>query len=197
VARFDGSRWQRYSVAAGGLLSDYVTSIAAGPDGAVWFGAWGGVSRFDGSRWISYTTADGLVAMWVTALAVQPDGTAWFGTNGSGVSCFYGFRQSPTLVAGGDPAPAEFALLGNYPNPFNASTAIEFSLVRPVDVQLTIYAITGQEVRTLLAGPRAAGSHTLRWDGRDGRGRQVASGVYLVDLRAERWRAAHRMTLLR
>ncbi|MBD3368511.1 MAG: T9SS type A sorting domain-containing protein [Candidatus Eisenbacteria bacterium] len=87
-----------------------------------------------------------------------------------------------TGVAGGavDGRPA---LRGNYPNPFNPVTLIQYELPRPSNVTLTVFDLSGREVRTLEAGAALpAGRHTTAWDGRDDAGRDVASGVYYYRL---------------
>ena len=78
--------------------------------------------------------------------------------------------------------PQSFTLNQNFPNPFNSSTAIRFSLPSATDVDLAIFNLAGQQVSTLVSGERQAGSCTIRWDGRDDDGRELASGVYLYRL---------------
>ncbi len=74
-------------------------------------------------------------------------------------------------------------LRGNYPNPFNPVTLIQYELPWASGVTLTVYDLSGRVVRTLENGTRLpAGPHTTAWDGRDERGRDVASGVYLYRL---------------
>jgi hypothetical protein len=85
----------------------------------------------------------------------------------------------------GDLLPKEFALGSNFPNPFNSSTTIPFSIPRNSMVVLNVYTILGEEVRTLYAGPLEAGRHWVTWDGGDARGRSVSSGVYLMRLTAD------------
>jgi len=75
-----------------------------------------------------------------------------------------------------------FLLYQNYPNPFNAGTEIRFQLPKNVFVELTIYNILGQTVRTLVQGHKNAGHHLLQWDGRNGDGLIVPSGVYFSRL---------------
>jgi hypothetical protein len=69
------------------------------------------------------------------------------------------------------------------PNPTSRLTAIEFGLERPGAVRLVVYDVAGREVRRLMERELASGPHTVQWDGRDGEGRSVATGVYLVNLR--------------
>ena len=79
--------------------------------------------------------------------------------------------------------PSTFALGANYPNPFNPSTTIPFTVPAGAgDVDLAIYNVLGQPVRQVWAGPLAAGEHRLTWDGRDTRGQSVAAGIYLYRL---------------
>jgi gingipain R len=78
--------------------------------------------------------------------------------------------------------PAHVELLGNYPNPFNPSTTIAFGLPRAMRVQLVIYDVRGNLVRTLVNEIRQAGRNEAVWNGRDRSGRAAASGVYLYQL---------------
>jgi hypothetical protein len=93
--------------------------------------------------------------------------------------------------------PANFALERNYPNPFNVSTTIRFSLPAREMVRLTLYDLAGQQVVTLVRDARQAGTHTVTWDGMDDRGRALASGVYLCRLQADDQREARKLLLLR
>ena len=71
----------------------------------------------------------------------------------------------------------------NYPNPFNPSTTISFSLPDAGMVELNIYNMKGQQVRTLMSQKFERGIHNVEWDGNDGSGKIVGSGVYLYELR--------------
>jgi endonuclease I len=97
------------------------------------------------------------------------------------------------------PAPvpeALFALEGAAPNPFNPATSIAFSLARPADAELAVYALDGKRVATLETGHLEAGPHSVRWRGRDASGRLVPSGAYLVRLRGEGQVASTKVLLL-
>jgi ligand-binding sensor domain-containing protein len=91
VYRFDGKLWTRYTSENSGLPADEVSSIAANPDGTIWFTTFCcGVSRFDGKTWTTYTAANELAENDVRSSAVAPNGSAWFGTEDKGVSRFDG-----------------------------------------------------------------------------------------------------------
>ena len=96
--------------------------------------------------------------------------------------------------------PQETALLANYPNPFNPETWIPYQLAVPAEVTLTIYDMNGGSVRRLEVGHQAAGMYQSRnraafWDGRNGRGESVASGLYFYTLRAGDFTATRRLLI--
>jgi len=67
-----------------------------------------------------------------------------------------------------------------YPNPFNSSTTIMYNLSRAGLVQVKIYDITGREVTRLVEGYHSIGQHSIVWNGRNGAGKSVSSGLYFV-----------------
>ncbi len=78
--------------------------------------------------------------------------------------------------------PESFTLKGNYPNPFNPTTNILFTLAKTSDVTMTVYSILGQEVAKLQSGNMRSGVHSIKWNGLDIHGKQVASGVYFYQV---------------
>ena len=109
--------------------------------------------------------------------------------------------DAPTAVeevSGETSMPSGYALSQNVPNPFNAQTTIRYDLPEAGAVRLYLYNLCGQRIRTLMEDQRSAGTYSVVWDGRDGTGRDVASGVYLVRLKVEGAVVqAKRMVLLR
>ena len=93
--------------------------------------------------------------------------------------------------------PAALALAANYPNPFNATTAIRYALPDAGPVHIDVYNMAGQRVRTLVDGVNAAGWHTAQWDGTDEQGRAAASGIYVYRMIAAGTIQAGKMTLIR
>ncbi|MFQ5629506.1 MAG: T9SS type A sorting domain-containing protein [bacterium] len=77
--------------------------------------------------------------------------------------------------------PEEYTLHDNYPNPFNPSTTIEFDVAKPGVVEIAIYNVMGQRIRTLTDKHFSqAGRYKIEWNSRDGVGRLVGSGVYFT-----------------
>jgi flagellar hook assembly protein FlgD len=64
-------------------------------------------------------------------------------------------------------------------------------------VELTVYNLAGQKVAVLVYGAQAAGSYTVHWDGLDGDGRQMGSGVYIVRLQTDKARQTRKILLVR
>ncbi len=97
--------------------------------------------------------------------------------------------------------PKAFALGQNYPNPFNPSTTISYDipndLTGSVQVQLKIYNVRGQVVKTLVNATRAAGRYVVQWDGRDKNGENVSSGVYFYRIKAGDFVTTRKMVLLK
>jgi hypothetical protein len=89
------------------------------------------------------------------------------------------------------------SLAQNYPNPFNPQTTIAFSIKARGHVALSVYDVGGRLVRELANEVRAAGAHTVTWDGRDGSGEPAASGVYFYRLTSPGFSQTRKMVLLK
>jgi len=94
-------------------------------------------------------------------------------------------------------SPVVTALNGNYPNPFNPETVVQFSLARDERVAIEIYNLKGQKVRTLTNDVYGAGVHSVVWNGRDELGQQVGSGVYFYRMSAGDYMATRKMLLMK
>lgn len=108
------------------------------------------------------------------------------------------FYHGPVKVSvgGSGGKSARFLLSGSYPNPFGGKAKIGFQMAQPGRVNLSVYNIAGQLVRTLVDGERPAGWHRAQWDGRDGQGRQTGNGVYFCRMTASGFHAVRKMTYL-
>jgi hypothetical protein len=82
------------------------------------------------------------------------------------------------------PRPLPTALYQNTPNPFNPATVIPYDIAERARVRLEVYTVRGELVRTLVDAVESPGHKRVTWDGRDQRGRRVASGVYAYRLQA-------------
>ena len=93
-------------------------------------------------------------------------------------------------------------LLTNYPNPFNPETWIPFQIQKDTNVKLYIHDVSGNVVRTIHLGFRAAGYYTSKtqaayWDGKNNIGERIASGVYFYTLEADDFRSTRKMVVMK
>lgn len=95
------------------------------------------------------------------------------------------------------PIPEAFELFQNFPNPFNPSTTIKYSVPNNGRVRIRIYNNLGQAVRLLVDEFNSIGERTVIWDGKDNDGRKVATGVYYYQLEMENSFSTKRMILVR
>jgi hypothetical protein len=134
-----------------------------------------------------------------------PSVTDWYGlvvfANRYNVFGSYTIRFTPTGLTGTDTPPVtpeRYALYQNAPNPFNPSTLIRFDV--PADggnLNLKVYDVRGQLIRTLVDSPQSAGEKSISWDGRNDAGTLVPSGVYFYRLETEGFSETRKMLLMK
>lgn len=107
------------------------------------------------------------------------------------------YRITPETDVASSGAPVKAAIDGNRPNPFNPTTAIDFTLPKTSRTSLVVYEVTGRLVRTLVDDVLPAGAGSATWDGRDDAGRPVAAGVYFARLEADGVRLQRKMVLVK
>ena len=93
--------------------------------------------------------------------------------------------------------PATYGLSQNYPNPFNSETIIKYQLPEASKVEISIYNILGQRVRTLVFTHKEAGYYHVKWNGKNNSGETVASGIYVVKMEAVNYFNARKIIYLR
>lgn len=93
--------------------------------------------------------------------------------------------------------PEDFELGQNYPNPFNPSTKFDFALPNKSQVNIAIYNVLGQKVKTLADAEYAAGRYTVDWDGTDDYGSAAATGIYFYKMTADNFQNTKKLMLLK
>ncbi|HEX37580.1 MAG TPA: T9SS type A sorting domain-containing protein [Candidatus Cloacimonetes bacterium] len=88
-------------------------------------------------------------------------------------------------------------LESNFPNPFSTSTSISFMLKEPAKVEISIYNILGQKVKTLINDEKQTGFYSLEWDGNDASGIPVANGVYFYRMATNGFQQSKKMILIK
>ena len=122
------------------------------------------------------------------------------GLTGAALSSELCFRSDAIMVAevsGVDLLPTEFGLQQNYPNPFNPTTSIRFELPKAARMQLVVYNLRGQAIRTLVDEEKEAGYHDIAWDGRNQAGERVSSGLYMLRMKAGSFSKVIKMSLVK
>ncbi len=93
--------------------------------------------------------------------------------------------------------PETFSLSQNYPNPFNPQTVIKYTLPEDCHVELILYNILGQKVKTLVNEYQSAGYRMIHWNGKDDKGNEIASGVLFYKIKTPKYSETKKMILLR
>ena len=110
---------------------------------------------------------------------------------------FEGAVDAVTAIEDTPQTPESFSVKPNYPNPFNPSTTIEYSLIERATVRLEIFSAAGQKVRTLQNSTQQPGNYKLVWDGRNDSGQMVSSGTYFYRVTAGSFSKMFKMTFVR
>jgi arabinogalactan endo-1,4-beta-galactosidase len=111
---------------------------------------------------------------------------------------FFNDRIVPTGISENENSlPTTAKLFANFPNPFNPETNIRFSIPRRTHILVDIYNTLGQRVRTLVDETRNSGTFSVRWDGTDGTGAHLASGIYLLRMSTGNEVLVQKMLLLK
>ncbi len=122
-----------------------------------------------------------------TGVVVGDSGTILFTTTGGTMG----------LNDDGEIPLQDFALYQNYPNPFNPTTTISYQLPVSSEIELTIYNLLGQPIKTLVDSKQPAGTHKVQWDGKNDEGKEAASGVYIYRIQSDRFIQSKKMLLIR
>jgi YVTN family beta-propeller protein len=198
-----GSRLDSLTAQAGAGFCDLIAKGRVGFEPRGWVYAGGGMWRPDRSAESDIPTAQivslaGLGSE-ITVTGVPPGSGTRLGIDQDRD----GYRDADERDAGSNPADPnstpgnvavdarasheEFALRAVRPNPFRSSVEVSFTLGRAGPVDLAVYDVLGREVRSVARGlALGAGAQSLRWDGRDGGGREAGAGLYFVRLKTER-----------
>ena len=147
--------------------------------------------RLNDEEWSSTYLREGLRPDWVNVYLADSSGNS----RGEGRSLLTSVEKDDNEII-----PESHIVVNNYPNPFNPSTIISFSVPHDLTnslVTLNIYDIQGKLVRTLVQEQLPAGNYLTKWYGKNEAGNHVASGVYIYNLQVDQKQASGKMMLLR
>ncbi len=140
---------------------------------------------------------DGMLRIWLAPYAVSGDVYGVDNVHLEQLPSTLAERAAGNLVKASEFVPVETRLSTNFPNPFNPSTTIEFSMATAGEVHLEVFNTLGERVATLASGWYDAGQHMLTWHATSDRGAPLPSGVYFARMQAGDYFATQRMLLLK
>ena len=196
---YDGVNFTWYDDRTIRFYTSSCNNMGADGRGRIWTINMDYISVYDGLTWNVYDIDSIEQPLGAGQFTVDAYDRLWVADMKS-VRCYdlAGFpKVAPTAVKNDVPLPSAIELTGNYPNPFNPSTTIEFTLPDAGFTEMTIYNTAGQKVRDLVSHSLTAGKHSIVWDGRDNKGLSVSSGIYISRLRRGDNTVSRRMTLLK
>ena len=122
---------------------------------------------------------------------------SWFHSSFSSAIYYHVASYASKPVMEAKSTPAIFTIGSNYPNPFNSSTVIPFTLKNSGHIRLEVLNVSGQTVRTLVDEVRTKGSYHEIWNGKDEMGRDAATGIYFYQLQIGNASVQKKLILLR
>jgi hypothetical protein len=117
-------------------------------------------------------------------ITVRADGAAKRMSGEGSLVLPAGARGGLVIEVDGAEVPASYALEQNYPNPFNPATTIRYAIPTDARISVAVYDLLGRRIATLVDEVQAAGARSVQWNGRNGAGAAVASGVYFYRIDA-------------
>ena len=197
LALFDGTNWTVHDTSNSELPWNVITSISIEDNENIWIGAsihtllrdmvGYGLISFDGIIWTVFDESNsGLPSDAITSIVIADTGNKWIGTWAGGLAVF---NEGGIITEIDDYThcrvlTTDFRLYQNFPNPFNPTTTIQYSLPEAGSVKLIIFDIRGQEVTTLLNTDKPPGNYDVQWNGMDRSGNLVSTGIYFCRIEA-------------
>lgn len=119
--------------------------------------------------------------------------------NDAGTSTNSNVVSVPTTVSNEDEfiEPIKTDLIGCYPNPFNPTTTIKYSLDKPQKVRVEVYDLAGRQITTLVNETLSNGTHMIVWNGFSDEGNPVASGIYFVRMKTDNYNSIRKITMMK
>ncbi|MCK4652818.1 MAG: T9SS type A sorting domain-containing protein [Candidatus Cloacimonetes bacterium] len=192
---YDDNAYQMWY--SGGDFIAWRIGYATSPDGSIWTKAdslnpvldWGEPGSWEDSAVafcsVVFDATNYEYKMWYTGIDVSVEAHIGYATSST-----IGINEN-TIVQTQD------YLHQNYPNPFNPETTISYQLPENSKVELIVYNLKGQKVKTLINELLSAGEHSVIWDGRDSNGNRVGSGIYFYKMKTDNHEETKKMILMK
>jgi ligand-binding sensor domain-containing protein len=154
-----------------------------------------GAINFNGTEWVHYPVINGpfLENSEIYGISTDSTGSIWFSQYYSG---FMKLERNNSSI--NEEQVIQSAIYSkNFPNPFNPSTTIKYNIPEDSNVNLTIFNIKGEKVKTLVNNILYKGNHTVTWNGLDTMDNPVSSGVYFYRIKTQKSQSVNRMILMK
>lgn len=205
----DGGGWSDTAAITTDEGSDSQPSIGIDPCGWTWV-AWTSNRDGDPNIYVSHNHGSGWSAgervtsdtAWDIHPYILSDESRriwvlWQSSRKGRYDIYSAYNATPGVEEQSSVSPVAFRLSSNCPNPFNSHTAIKYQIPGRMFVTLRVYNLLGQPVRTLVAGERESGRHSVCWNGRNEGGVAVPSGVYYYRIEAGELSETKKLLFLR
>ncbi|MBK7981260.1 MAG: T9SS type A sorting domain-containing protein [Ignavibacteriae bacterium] len=185
----DINYWWIYNTYTSGIAENYVRAIVRDKNRAMWFGTRKGISKMsaDKSTWQTYTETDGLISNNIFDISVDKNNNLWIATD-KGVSFFNNVILSTKKLI---PRIVELSMT-NFPNPFNPSTIIEYTIPRTSKVRLEVYDNLGKLIEVLVDKKLNPGNYRTQF-----KINGITSGIYFYRLITDKSVITKKMILLK
>lgn len=200
VSKFDGTSWQNWTT-ADGLPSNEITGISIYDSDMVWVSTPSGAAVFNDTEWLVYHQEDSLVDDDLTCVFVDDNKDVWFGSDKSGIGKYTGVIVS-IVTEDENPFIHNGRLLSVYPNPFTEKIAIRIQALgngKNTQVKLKIFDVNGRLIKEFSPSISDRGGPVVEaiWDGTDGKGYRITTGIYFLHLECGRSRQTEKLILIR
>jgi hypothetical protein len=172
--------------------------IGAFYEGPQFYSRHGGLVKFNDTTWTIYdNTNSGIPDYSINQIVIDKYGNKWIGTANSGIAVYT--KDCVILNVEDDPQQTlkEKIITQNFPNPFQYTTNIEYTLPKAGNITIKIFDMQGQLLRDLFSGSIDAGKHTAVWDGRTDAGREAPNGVYVYRIQFEGQTISGKMVIIK
>ncbi len=198
---FNGSSWNVFNMSSAWEPNNSITSIKVDNGGTVWFGTYTeGLGMYDGRQLLLYYHDNsGILSNQVLDLGIATvsDSTSiWVSTFDNNQHSYSGLSiltiANSTGVNENSSIPSKFQLLQNFPNPFNPTTVIKYTVAKESRVTLNVYNLLGEKIATLVNANQKAGNYKVNFNASN-----LTSGVYFYTLKAGNFKETKKMLLIK
>jgi ligand-binding sensor domain-containing protein len=185
VARGELSRWQdgtwtHFNASNSALLENHVSCLAIDQNQVLWVGLGypsASLYSYDGVNWTNFGSQNMPLAGSLKTIFVDENNTKWIGGR-----YLYLYNEGGLPVSNAEQLVPQAMGCVNYPNPFRESTTIRFEKKSDGFLQVNIYNLKGQKLRTFEGTDLPRGEREIVWDGKDEHGQNCATGLYLIQM---------------